>query len=185
MYSGLTVNADSGIVKGVSYIPSPNFDDRPQAIEIDVLVIHAISLPSGCYGGKQIEQLFTNRLDPREHDHFSDIHRLQVSAHFLIRRNGEIMQFVPIHKRAWHAGVSRFRGRERVNDFSIGIELEGCDDDPFEEAQYDSLLILTRCLTNRYPAITKDNITGHCDIAPQRKTDPGPLFDWNRYLSAI
>ena len=159
--------------------------EGPEHMGIDVLVIHAISLPPNCYGGTFIEDLFTNRLDPKAHSYFADIAHLRVSAHFLIHRSGRLTQFVPTGKRAWHAGVSNFRGREQVNDFSIGIELEGCDDDPFEDAQYHTLVDLTQCLVMAYPSITRDCIVGHSDIAPGRKTDPGPHFDWDRYLNRI
>ena len=179
------VDKESGRLIDVPYVASANCDDRPADIEIDVIVIHAISLPPGCYGGWNIEHFFTNRLVLSKHPYFEQIHQLRVSAHFLINRLGKIIQFVPTHKRAWHAGVSSFDNRTRVNDFSIGIELEGCDEDPFEDEQYDSLKRLTHCLMRTYPTISRDNIVGHCDIAPQRKTDPGPKFNWQRYRSLI
>jgi AmpD protein len=147
----------------------------------EVLILHAISLPPGEFGGCGIEDLFCNRLDPAAHPYYGEISHLEVSAHFLIRRNGEVIQFVPAHKRAWHAGRSSIEGRERVNDFSIGIELEGCDDLPFEAVQYAALAELTRALMAAFPAITPQRIYGHSDVAPGRKTDPGPRFDWARY----
>ncbi len=149
---------------------------------IDLLVIHAISLPPGCFGGPGIEELFTNRLDPAAHPYYREIAALRVSSHFLIRRDGGLTQFVACGRRAWHAGVSAWKGRERCNDFSIGIELEGTDDQPFEEAQYARLTALTRALQGRYPLT---DIVGHADIAPGRKTDPGQCFDWARYRGAL
>jgi AmpD protein len=158
-------------------IPSPNFDARPQGTAIELIVIHAISLPPDEFGGQGIIQLFTNRLDPQEHPYFREISDLRVSAHFLIRRDGELIQFVPCTLRAWHAGASNWRGRENCNDFSIGIELEGCDRLPFDDAQYRVLNPLLAQLRRRYPI---GAVVGHSDIAPARKTDPGPCFDWHR-----
>lgn len=172
---------ETGLMQGVDYKASPNCDDRPSGAEVDLLVIHGISLPPGQFGGPYIDDLFLNRLDPTAHPYFESIHKLTVSAHFLIRRNGEITQFVPLHKRAWHAGVSEFCGRQRCNDFSIGIELEGTDDTPYENIQYVRLVELTRALQRAYPRISDANIVGHCDIAPGRKTDPGVAFDWAKY----
>ncbi|MEW6332521.1 MAG: 1,6-anhydro-N-acetylmuramyl-L-alanine amidase AmpD [Pseudomonadota bacterium] len=174
----------SGLVRGLRYVASPNCDARPEGAPVDVLVIHSISLPPGKFGGSGIEQLFCNRLDPDAHPYYREISNLTVSAHFLIRRSGEIVQFVPLHRRAWHAGQSCCEGRTRANDFSVGIELEGTDDLPFEDAQYVSLARLTAIVRRMYPAITREHIYGHGDIAPGRKTDPGPMFDWNRYLKA-
>jgi AmpD protein len=179
------IDPRSGLVSGVRRIASPNFDARPDGVAVDVLVIHSISLPPGECGGDDIEQLFCNRLDPGRHPFFQNIADLTVSAHLLIRRDGAIVQFVPFTQRAWHAGVSEFAGRERVNDFSIGIELEGSDSAPFEEPQYASLISVTRALRAAYPAITPDRIVGHSDIAPTRKTDPGPYFNWARYRRAV
>lgn len=161
-------------------ISSPNQDERPDGEVITLIVIHAISLPPGEFGGQGIEQLFTNSINPAEHPYYQGIHQLRVSAHFLIRRDGELLQFVPCAKRAWHAGQSSWQGRSRCNDFSIGIELEGCDDQPFTDAQYDALSDLLAVLRKRYPI---RDIAGHADIAPQRKTDPGPNFDWSRVPS--
>jgi len=162
---------------GARRIDSPNQDERPVGEEIRLVVLHAISLPPDEFGGEGIIDLFTNRLDPAGHPYYRDIHHLRVSAHFLIRRDGELIQFVSCDSRAWHAGVSRWRGRERCNDFSIGIELEGCDDLPFAEAQYPVLARLLTDLHRRYPDLA---VTGHSDIARGRKTDPGPCFDWRR-----
>ncbi|WP_027852258.1 1,6-anhydro-N-acetylmuramyl-L-alanine amidase AmpD [Marinobacterium litorale] len=170
--------------QAVSKAPSPNCDDRPGE-EISLLVVHNISLPPGQFGGPGIRQLFTNCLDPDEHPFYREIHELRVSAHLLIDREGQVIQFVPFEKRAWHAGVSQFEGRERCNDFSIGIELEGADDIPYTDIQYQVLADVTRELMALYPEITPDRIVGHCDIAPGRKTDPGPAFDWERYRNLI
>ena len=174
--------SDEGIIEGITYIPSPNFDERPDNAAIELLVIHNISLPPGEFGGHGVIELFTNQLDPTEHPYFETIKDLKVSSHFFIRRDGELIQFVPCSKRAWHAGVSKWEDRERCNDFSIGIELEGTDDTPFTDAQYRTLSELTLAL-KQYYAI-KD-IKGHSDIAQGRKTDPGPYFEWPRYLAAV
>ncbi|MDA1107945.1 MAG: 1,6-anhydro-N-acetylmuramyl-L-alanine amidase AmpD [Proteobacteria bacterium] len=160
--------------------PSPNCDVRPEATAPDLVVIHGISLPPGEFGGPHIEALFTNTLDPDAHPYFRTIHEDEVSAHILIRRDGSLTQFVPFGLRAWHAGASSFQGRTRCNDFSIGIELEGSDDTAYEDAQYISLAHVIRALMRRYPGITPERIVGHSDIAPERKTDPGPGFDWAR-----
>lgn len=175
------IDIRTGLIEGIPYIPSPNCDDRPPGAGIEVLVIHAISLPPGQFGGPGIEQLFCNRLDPNAHPYYREIQGLEVSAHLLIRRDGAMCQFVPLHRRAWHAGQSCCEGRTRANDFSVGIELEGADDVPFEEAQYNALGAITHALMRAYPAITPARIYGHADISPGRKTDPGPHFDWPRY----
>ncbi len=161
------------------WVPSPNYNERPAGNLIELVVIHAISLPPGKYGGDFIERLFTNRLDPEEHPYFQEIYQLEVSAHLLIRRCGELVQFVPFDKRAWHAGQSCYQGRGNCNDFSIGIELEGCDSDEFEPVQYDRLAHVIQALAEHYPGVTTEAVTGHSDIAPGRKTDPGPRFDWD------
>lgn len=152
---------------------------------VDLLVIHCISLPEGCYGTEHIQKLFTGCLDCTAHESFNDLQGLQVSAHFVIRRDGEVEQYVPVHKRAWHAGVSSFEGREGCNDFSIGIELEGTDHSSFSKKQYSALIALTKAIQQLYPQITRQRIVGHSDIAPGRKTDPGSAFDWKRYLDAL
>jgi AmpD protein len=162
-------------------LESPNADLRPDENDISLLVIHNISLPPEQFGGPYIEQLFSNSLDPTEHPYFRDIYKLEVSSHLLIDRQGKITQFVPFDKRAWHAGASEFKGRQRCNDFSIGIELEGADHIPFSDIQYSVLAAVSRQILNQYPLITQDNIVGHSDIAPGRKTDPGEAFDWHRY----
>ena len=175
------------LLDGVAYdfVPSPNCDDRPENVEIDTVVIHTISLPPGEYGGDGIIDFFLNRIQAADHPYFESIYHLKVSSHFLVRRGGEILQFVPVARRAWHSGDSEFKGRNAVNDFSIGIELEGMENSSFESTQYESLTVLTRLLMNTYPAITLDRIVGHSDIAPGRKTDPGPHFDWLRFREKL
>lgn len=172
----------NGWLSGVRRVVSPNFDTRPARMPVSLLVIHSISLPPDEFGGPGVRQLFTNTLDCNAHPYYEQLQGLRVSAHFLIGRDGRITQFVPCGKRAWHAGVSVWRGRERCNDYSIGIELEGCDSLPFEQAQYAALSRLTRRLLRRYPIL---DIVGHVDVAPGRKTDPGPNFDWQHYFSLI
>lgn len=162
-----------------------DFCDDREGDDISLLVIHNISLPPGQFGGNYIDQLFTGCLNPDEHEYFQEIYQLRVSAHCLIKRTGEIVQYVPFDKRAWHAGVSSFKGRERCNDYSIGIELEGCDDIPYTQEQYQTLANLTKTIQKQYPKIVNEHITGHCDIAPGRKTDPGDSFDWPYYLSLL
>lgn len=166
-------------------IESPNQDERPDSRAIELLVIHCISLPPEEFVGDYIDDLFCNRLNPDAHAYFAEIHQLKVSAHLLIRRDGSIRQYVPFNRRAWHAGVSCFEGRERCNDFSIGIELEGSINQPYTDEQYQQLAAVTREILANYPDITLDRITGHSDIAPERKTDPGPFFDWQRYKALL
>lgn len=175
---GTTLDTDA-LLPGARYISSPNCDQRPPGTVVSLIVIHAISLPPGEFGGDAIERLFTNHLDQMEHPYYRVIQAqtLRVSAHFLIRRDGAVIQFVPCDQRAWHAGQSSWRGRECCNDFSIGVELEGCDELPFEDMQYGALAHLLEVLRHSYPLV---DIAGHADIAPQRKTDPGPCFDWSR-----
>lgn len=172
----------NGWVSGLRRIASPNCDARPPGTVIDLLVIHNISLPPGEFGGRAIAQLFTNTLDTVAHPYYAQLEGLKVSAHFLIRRTGEIIQFVSCGKRAWHAGASLWQGRPACNDFSLGVELEGGDDVPFNDQQYAALTRLTRRLKRAYPI---RHIVGHADIAPGRKTDPGPCFDWPRYLAGV
>lgn len=181
----MDINPATGWLKGVTSIESPNRDERPQGAEIDLLVIHAISLPPKEYGGGHVAALFTNTLDPSCHPCFEEIADLKVSAHAFICRDGGLVQFVPFLQRAWHAGISCFGGREQCNDFSIGVELEGHDDEPFESVQYLRLAELTRVLMDAYPGITRDCIVGHSEIAPGRKTDPGPYFDWQYFRSLL
>ncbi|MFC4160849.1 1,6-anhydro-N-acetylmuramyl-L-alanine amidase AmpD [Chitinimonas lacunae] len=174
----LAVAAD-GWLPNLEYHPSPNHDARPGGCAIDMVVIHAISLPPGQFGGDGVIRLFQNRCDPAAHPCFESLQHYRVSAHFLIRRDGEVLQFVSCLDRAWHAGQSSWLGRERCNDFSVGIELEGGDHWPFEEAQYHSLNGLLTALYAAYPI---SHLVGHSDIAPTRKTDPGPFFDWSRIV---
>ncbi len=175
----MNINNKSGLVVDAQQIASANCDARPDAQNISLIVIHNISLPPGEFGGPYISQLFTNQLDPNAHPYFADIHQLKVSSHLLIRRTGEIIQYVPLHKRAWHAGASSYCGVENCNDFSIGIELEGTDNTPFEAIQYSTLANCILNLQQSYPSLAKDAITGHSNIAPGRKTDPGPAFNWD------
>jgi N-acetyl-anhydromuramoyl-L-alanine amidase len=172
---------EEGMLAGVRYIPSPNCDERPPREQIVLIVIHNISLPPGEFGGPGIIALFTNSLDHDAHPYYDGLREIEVSAHFLIRRDGEILQFVPCTRRAWHAGVSQWEGRCACNDFSIGIELEGADDVHFTDPQYDCLARLTRALRAAYPIRAA---VGHSDIAPGRKSDPGQHFDWPRFLAA-
>ena len=166
-----------GWLTGVARQLSPNCDERPPGLPVELVVIHNISLPPGEFGGPGVIELFTNQLDPAAHPYYAEIHTLRVSAHLFIRRDGQVIQCVPFGKRAWHAGVSSWQGRARCNDFSIGIELEGTDDTPFTEAQYVALQAVLVSLKAHYPSLA---VTGHSDIAPGRKTDPGPCFDWGR-----
>ena len=172
----------NGWLQGVKQIISPFYDERPTDKLISLLVIHNISLPPNQYGGPYVEQLFTGKLDPNEHPYFATIYQLKVSTHLFIRRDGEIIQFVPFDKRAWHAGKSIFEGQENCNDFSIGIEMEGCDTDNFTDIQYQQLAAVTLLLQQTYAI---KNIIGHSDIAPDRKTDPGPCFDWKFYRELL
>ncbi len=171
-----------GWLSDVTRRPSTNYNQRPFGHSIDLLVIHNISLPAGCFGTGYIEQLFCNTLDCSVHADFADLLDLRVSAHLLIDRRGEVIQFVSFLDRAWHAGVSHYAGRDNCNDFSIGIELEGCDNVPYTDLQYQQLQRVTDALIKRFPLLTPERIVGHCDVAPGRKTDPGPAFDWHRYL---
>ena len=172
-------------LQDINFLESPNFNDRPVDEDISLLVIHSISLPPKKYNTDHIERFFLNELDFSSHNFYKNIDGMKVSAHVLIKRNGEVIQFVPFNKRAWHAGVSSYKGKNDCNNFSIGIELEGSDDDIFEDIQYEQLSLITSLLIEEYDLITKDNIKGHSDIAPERKTDPGVLFDWDRYLTNV
>jgi len=174
----------NGWLTQAEHIPSPNCDDRPHPEDIGLIVIHGISLPPGEYGGDWISRLFTNTLPPDGHPYFQEIHQLRVSAHLLIRRDGHPIQYVPFDQRAWHAGVSFWQGRERCNDFSIGIELEGTDHTPYTDAQYDTLTAVLKDLITHYPGLSWQTIAGHSDVAPGRKTDPGARFDWERIRQA-
>lgn len=176
---------DEGWIVQANRVPSPNCGPRPADTVPDLLVVHNISLPPGNYGGDAIERFFTNCLDCDEHPFYEEIRGVQVSSHLLIRRDGELLQFVNFQERAWHAGASCFSGRENCNDFSIGVELEGTDEDPYTEQQYRVLVGVTRALREVYPEMRNENIVGHAEISPGRKTDPGPAFDWVRYRRAL
>jgi AmpD protein len=176
----MRIDRDTGLVSGARQVATPNCDDRPAGVVPELIVLHGISLPPGEFGGDAIDRLFTNTLDPQEHPYFREIAGLRVSAHLLIRRDGGLVQYVPLHLRAWHAGESSFCGRRACNDYSIGIELEGTDDTPYAEAQYARLGATVRALLEAYPTLHRRRIVGHCDVAPGRKTDPGPAFDWQR-----
>ncbi len=176
----MRIDPSSHLIMGVHYVPSPNADERPAQCSPTVIVIHNISLPPNKFGGPYIEQLFTNQLDPEAHPYFKEIGDQKVSAHVLIRRDGEVIQFVPFNQRAWHAGESFYEGKEECNDFSIGVELEGTDDQDYEKEQYAVLATLIDSLRIVYPSVSKHRIVGHSDIAPHRKTDPGPVFNWER-----
>lgn len=177
-YRRLGLDAGTGLLRGARHQSSPNCDDRPAGVVPDLIVVHGISLPPGQFGGPYIHRLFTNTLDPTDHPSFREIAGLKVSSHLLIRRAGDVVQFVPLSRRAWHAGKSSFEGRQRCNDFSVGIELEGADDTPYTQAQYRRLATVIRILQRGVPSLAKAAIVGHSDIAPGRKTDPGPVFSW-------
>ncbi len=179
------IDNTSGLVKEARQLMSPNCDLRPDETDISLIVIHGISLPPGKFSNNYIDQLFSNQLDPNEHPYFKEIAGLKVSSHLLIRRDGEMVQYVPLNKRAWHAGVSCYETRDCCNDFSIGIEMEGEDETPYTDIQYQILSKLIKSLIDTYPALNEKTITGHSDIAPGRKTDPGESFDWNHLNSLI
>lgn len=181
----MNYSVEQGWLRQARRVPSPNCGSRPDACQPDLLVIHNISLPPGCYGGDCIERFFTNHLDWQEHPFFEEIRGLQVSSHVLIRRDGEVLQFVRFCDRAWHAGQSCYQGRDNCNDFSIGIELEGTDDDPYTDQQYRVLSAVTAALIAHYPCLDAGRIVGHSDIAPGRKTDPGAAFDWRRFRGTL
>jgi len=181
----LAIDPDRGLIEGVPYRPSPNADERPGGVVPDLIVLHGISLPPAEFGGPWIDALFSNTLDPTAHPSFREAAALRVSAHVLLRRDGALTQYVPFHQRAWHAGTSSYRGRPRCNDFSIGIELEGADEVPYEAVQYAVLSRLIRSLLEAYPGLSRDRIAGHADIAPGRKTDPGPAFDWHHLMRLL
>lgn len=176
---------ENHLLTSAKWCPSPNYNHRPSGANISLLVIHNISLPPRQFGGEYIESFFQNRLPREDHPYFAEIADLQVSAHLLIKRSGEVVQFVSFDQRAWHAGVSSFESETNCNDFSIGIELEGCDDLPYTSDQYTTLIQVTRLLMQHYPLITPSRIVGHDQIAPGRKTDPGAAFDWKHYLDCL
>jgi len=181
----LRIEPATGLLVGVRQVLSPHFDARPAGVVPELIVVHGISLPPGEFGGPWIDRLFTGGLPPDAHPYFRDIACARVSAHTLIRRDGRIVQYVPFSERAWHAGQSQYRGRSTCNDFSVGIELEGSDDTPYSEAQYEQLAALVEALLDAYPSLTSEHITGHSDIAPGRKTDPGPAFEWERWRALL
>jgi len=181
----LVIDAPSGRIRGIAQVPSPNCDARPAPGDMSLIVVHGISLPPGQFGGPWIDRLFTNCLPADEHEYFAGIVDLRVSAHALIRRDGEIRQYVPFTARAWHCGESSHCGRTRCNDFSVGIELEGADDIPYSDRQYEQLVALVVALRRTYASLSDAEIVGHEHIAPGRKTDPGPAFDWKRFRDAL
>lgn len=175
----MRIDSDTGWLEGARRVDSPNFDERPSGCEPELIVIHGISLPPGEFGGSGIDRLFCNALDPNEHPYYEQIRHLRVSSHVLISRFGELTQYVSFLHRAWHAGESSYCGRRACNDFSVGIELEGTDDEPYEAIQYERLGRLVRALRRTYSSLRQAELVGHSDIAPGRKTDPGPHFDWD------
>lgn len=178
------IEIDDGWVRGARRVLSPNADARPSGAEIALIVVHSINLPPGEFGGPWIERLFTNTLPATGHPYFRDLASARVSAHVLVRRDGSLVQFVPFGGRAWHAGESSWAGRRACNDYSVGIEIEGCDDVPYSDAQYRRLAALVAALRIAYPAVAPDAVVGHSDVAPGRKTDPGAAFDWARFQAA-
>ena len=176
----MKIDSSSDLLVEARQVPSPNYDERPDGGEISLVVVHGISLPPGRYGGSEIDRFFTNTLDAGAHPYFEEIADLKVSSHLLVRRDGELVQYVPFGKRAWHAGDSCYQGRAACNDFSIGIELEGQDEEPNSDAQYEVLAGVVKVLIDTYPGLSANSLAGHCDISPGRKTDPGVAFDWER-----
>ncbi len=180
-----SLDTGRGLLDWARQVTSPNCDDRPPGVEADLIVVHGISLPPGEFDGPWIDLLFTNALPRDDHPYFATVADLRVSAHLLVRRTGEVVQYVPFHRRAWHAGTSSWQGRERCNDYSIGIELEGTDHTPYESTQYAMLARVIAVLCRSYPGLTPGRVVGHSDVAPGRKSDPGPAFDWPRLRSLI
>jgi N-acetyl-anhydromuramoyl-L-alanine amidase len=176
----LRIDLDNGLMRGARQVASPNHDSRPPGVEADLIVVHGISLPPGEFGGPWIDRLFTNTLPPEVHPYFAEVGPLRVSSHVVIERDGAVTQYVRFTERAWHAGKSNYQGREACNDFSVGVELEGTDTLPYEAAQYAALAEVVAALCAAYPRLSPDRLVGHSDIAPGRKTDPGPAFDWPR-----
>jgi AmpD protein len=176
----LQIDLESGLMDGATQIASPNYDARPPGVEADLIVVHGISLPPGEFGGPWIDRLFTNTLPAEVHPYFAEVDSLRVSSHVVVKRDGAVTQYVKFTERAWHAGISIYRGREACNDFSVGVELEGTDTLPYEAAQYAALAEVVAALCTAYPRLSPDRLVGHSDIAPGRKTDPGPAFDWPR-----
>ena len=174
----MQVDLESGLMHGARQIDSPNYDSRPPGVEADLIVVHGISLPPGEFGGPWIDRLFTNSLPAEVHPYFTEVGSLRVSSHLVVKRDGAVTQYVKFTERAWHAGKSIYQGREACNDFSVGVELEGTDTLPYEAEQYDALALVVAALCAAYPRLSPDRLVGHSDIAPGRKTDPGPTFDW-------
>src|SRR5262245_27700836 len=185
MQSPLKIDPATGLAAGVRQVLSSHFDARPAGMLPELIIVHGISLPPGEFGGPWIDRLFTGGLPADAHPFFRDVSRVRVSAHALIQRDGTIVQYVPFGQRAWHAGQSHYRGRAACNDFSIGIELEGTDNTPYTDSQYEQLGALVDALLATYPSSSSDHVVGHCDVAPGRKTDPGPSFDWERWRSIL
>jgi N-acetyl-anhydromuramoyl-L-alanine amidase len=181
----VTIDVGRGLIEGARFVPSPNQDARPPGASIDLVVVHGIGLPPGEFGGPWVEQLFLNRLPSGAHPFFATLADLKVSAHLFVRRDGSIVQFVPFHARAWHAGASAWRHRVACNDFSVGIELEGADEVPYEPAQYEVLAAAVAALGGAYRSLAPDAVVGHSDVAPGRKTDPGPAFDWAHFRRCL
>jgi AmpD protein len=181
----LNLRIENGVIDGVRQVASPNCDARPAGVEPDLIVVHGISLPPGEFGGPWIERLFTNTLPSDAHPYFAAIEGLQVSSHVVIARDGALTQYVNLTERAWHAGESSYRGREKCNDFSVGIELEGTDEVPYDAVQYRKLVDLIAALRKAFPKLSPERLVGHSDIAPGRKTDPGPAFDWRKLRRMI
>ena len=181
----LKVDSATGLLSGVRQVLSPHFDARPAGTMAELLVVHGISLPPGEFGGPWIDRLFTGTLPPEAHPYFRELAAARLSAHALVRRDGAIVQYVPFGERAWHAGASQYRGRSTCNDFSVGVELEGTDDTPYTEAQYQQLAALAAALLAAYASLSAEHIVGHSDIAPGRKTDPGATFDWPRFRALL
>ena len=181
----LKVDSATGLLSGVRQVLSPHFDARPAGTLAELLVVHGISLPPGEFGGPWIDRLFTGTLPPEAHPYFRELAAARLSAHALVRRDGAIVQYVPFGERAWHAGASQYRGRSTCNDFSVGVELEGTDDTPYTEAQYQQLAALAAALLAAYASLSAEHIVGHSDIAPGRKTDPGATFDWPRFRALL
>jgi AmpD protein len=183
--SPLKIDPGTGLLAGVRQVLSPHFNARPPGVHPELIVVHGISLPPGEFGGRWIDRLFTGELPPDGHPFFRDVAHISVSSHVVIRRDGHITQYVPFGQRAWHAGRSEYRGRKECNDFSVGIELEGTDHTPYTEVQYEQLAAVVAALLHTYPSLSAEHITGHSDIAPGRKTDPGPAFEWGRWRALL
>jgi len=181
----LAPDPSTGLIAGARQVPSPNCDERPPGVEPDLIILHGISLPPGDFGGPWIDRLFTNTLPAAAHPYFAEVADLRVSAHALVRRDGEVVQYVPCHLRAWHAGASSWEGRERCNDYSIGIEIEGTDSAPYEDVQYVVVARLVAELCRAYAGLSIARVVGHSDVAPGRKTDPGVAFDWPRLHTEV